>query len=491
VHTPPVAAGAWSWPGYGGELRSGEFWQGRNGAHGAAGDGNQLYALDMGVVGFDGGSWSGLLPGTDGSQNEHYRVFGVPIRAMADGVVQSFRDGDAANTPGGSPCNDANPTHPACTWVEGNHFYIQHGDELMLYAHMQSGSLNPELTATPTGTPVRKGQFLGLSGNSGNSTGPHLHIHSIQGTTRFGGPLRPMPFRGIHVVDTGVATPPSPTTPWSFVNGQGLPQNAANIWPSSTHPNFKPHVVGISRSGDWANVFLTGRTLPAFIEETQDLFDEQGLRLVDVTTYEENGVRKWGGISAAGDWANIFTVGLELPAFLTETQRLFDDHGLRLVDIDTYVEGGVQKWAGISRSGDWANILTIGLELPAFLTETQRLFDDHGLRLVKAITYVEGGVRKWAGISRSGDWANIFTVGLEEAAFVTETQRLFDEEGLRLIDVTSYVDGGVRRWAGISRSGDWANVFLIRNDLDQFVDDTQELFDENGLRLTHVEIMSQ
>ena len=46
----------------------------------------------------------------------------------------------------------------------------------------------------------------------------------------------------------------------------------------------------------------------------------------------------------------------------------------------------------------------------------------------------------------------------------------------------------MRKWAGISRSGDWANIFLIRRDLDRFLNDTQDLFDLNGLRLTHVEI---
>ena len=30
----------------------------------------------------------------------------------------------------------------------GNHYYIQHGDEVVLYAHMQSGSLNPNMLAT-------------------------------------------------------------------------------------------------------------------------------------------------------------------------------------------------------------------------------------------------------------------------------------------------------------------------------------------------------
>src|SRR5262245_58725282 len=41
----------------------------------------------------------------------------------------------------------------------GNHFYIQHVDEVVLFAHMQEGSLNPDLLTT--GVSVKGSDFLG------------------------------------------------------------------------------------------------------------------------------------------------------------------------------------------------------------------------------------------------------------------------------------------------------------------------------------------
>src|SRR5262249_51812870 len=53
----------------------------------------------------------------------------------------------------------------------------------------QEGSLNPDLLTT--GVSVKGSDFLGLAGNSGNASEPHLHIHAVKGTTPETGPLRP------------------------------------------------------------------------------------------------------------------------------------------------------------------------------------------------------------------------------------------------------------------------------------------------------------
>lgn len=48
---------------------------------------------------------------------------------------------------------------------------IGHG-RFAFYAHLQPGSLKVKV-----GDRVKRGQVLGLVGNSGNSTEPHLHFH--------------------------------------------------------------------------------------------------------------------------------------------------------------------------------------------------------------------------------------------------------------------------------------------------------------------------
>lgn len=91
------------------------------------------------------------------------------------------------------------------------------------------------------------------------------------------------------------------------------------------------------------------------------------------------------------------------------------------------------------------------------------------------------------GVARSGDWGNAFFIreGLE--AFGAETQRLHDKAGMRLVHLHSDVDKGKRFWAGIARSGNWANSCYFERDIDQFGLTSQALFDINGLRTTAVE----
>lgn len=57
----------------------------------------------------------------------------------------------------------------------GNNLVIVHGDCVIDYAHFREGTIDPALVP---GTSVKAGQQLAEMGNSGNSTGPHLHIHA-------------------------------------------------------------------------------------------------------------------------------------------------------------------------------------------------------------------------------------------------------------------------------------------------------------------------
>jgi hypothetical protein len=216
------------------DLATGEYWNGRSGSHSPAGGGVQLYGYDMDVVRFDAATatWTSVKAGGSAANNEHYLVWGKPIVAMADGTVQSWLDGKPTNP---SPPADLSPPGP----VEGNHFYIQHGDALVLYAHLQAGTLNPDLMVA--GAAVEEGQQLGLAGNSGNSSEPHLHIHAIRGVAPWVGPPWPLPFRGLDVMDRSVLVPPDPWGPWSIVDGTGLPSVACAIHALSLRRRFRHH----------------------------------------------------------------------------------------------------------------------------------------------------------------------------------------------------------------------------------------------------------
>jgi len=194
-HKNPVPDDSYLYPARFDDLRPGEFWNTSSDTHGTGAQGSQLFAYDMNVVAFDTGKGAinRLLPGTDGSKNDHYRVWGKKIHAMADGVGANFFPG-TGNAAG--PWQEPPWDNPAKAWADkvgaGNHFYIRHGSEVVLYAHMQKGSLNPNLLKF--NAPVKAGDYLGLAGNAGSASEPHLHIHAINGTEAESGPLRPLKY---------------------------------------------------------------------------------------------------------------------------------------------------------------------------------------------------------------------------------------------------------------------------------------------------------
>ena len=122
----------------------------------------------------------------------------------------------------------------------GNHFYIRHGNVVALYAHLQKGSLNSKFLQK--GKAVKKGDFLGKSGNSGNSSGPHTHIHVKtykNDDEPEGGWFRPLLFDNGYVIGQANYPKPKSNVSWSKLNKKGIPglkSQACFIFPTSVHP---------------------------------------------------------------------------------------------------------------------------------------------------------------------------------------------------------------------------------------------------------------
>jgi murein DD-endopeptidase MepM/ murein hydrolase activator NlpD len=105
----------------------------------------------------------------DPLDNRNYSAYGAQALAVADGVVSETLDGLPQNVPGAN--SRAIPI--TLESVGGNHVVLDIGNgHYAFYAHLQPGSLRVKL-----GDKVRRGQVIGLVGNSGNSTEPHLHFH--------------------------------------------------------------------------------------------------------------------------------------------------------------------------------------------------------------------------------------------------------------------------------------------------------------------------
>jgi len=98
---------------------------------------------------------------------EHAYDFAVPVgtdvRAMRGGTVSRVRNitgpGDPCYSGGDSSCAN-----------EGNSVEVRHDDgTVALYLHLERGTVT-------SGESVSRGDVLGQSGNTGYSTGPHLHV---------------------------------------------------------------------------------------------------------------------------------------------------------------------------------------------------------------------------------------------------------------------------------------------------------------------------
>lgn len=183
----------------------------------------QRYAVDWEQLDKDHRIYSGQR-----EKLESYTIFGKPVLAVADATVASVTEGQTEQTPG------KYPTDISLDAADGNSVVLDLGEgHYALYAHMQPGSIK----VRPNDT-VKRGQVLGLVGNTGNSVAPHLHFQLMDGPSSLASNGMPYEIDGFqvtgqtpgtaafdHAEETGTPlaiTPVSP--PQSVSNGLPLDQ---------------------------------------------------------------------------------------------------------------------------------------------------------------------------------------------------------------------------------------------------------------------------
>ena len=102
---------------------------------------------------------------TDGLANKDYYAFGQELISPSDGVIVSVIDGIKDNNPG-----ELNPAY-----IPGNSVIIRTANnEYLFFAHFKQNSIQVK-----EGQNIKRGEILGLCGNSGNSSEPHIHFHNV------------------------------------------------------------------------------------------------------------------------------------------------------------------------------------------------------------------------------------------------------------------------------------------------------------------------
>lgn len=146
--------------------------------------GDQRFAIDLVQI-ENGSTFKG-----NGTQNEDYYCFGDTLFAPGNGQIVEMENSVTENITGKTNTEQ----------LFGNYVIIDHGNtEYSVLAHFMKNSI-----IISVGDIVTKGQVIGLSGNSGNSTEPHLHYH-LQNKPSIGqGVGLPAQFRNYYANDVFV-----------------------------------------------------------------------------------------------------------------------------------------------------------------------------------------------------------------------------------------------------------------------------------------------
>ncbi len=144
----------------------------------------QTYAIDI-LMGSDRPGFDGWKPLS--RRPDEYPSFGEPLLAVADATVVRVRDGmrdhrSRSSWPGivyMLVIEGFVRSLGGARWVVGNHVILDLGDGVYAaYAHMKKGSADVR-----EGDRVTVGQRIGLCGNTGNSSEPHLHFQLMDHTS--------------------------------------------------------------------------------------------------------------------------------------------------------------------------------------------------------------------------------------------------------------------------------------------------------------------
>ncbi|MEQ9618519.1 MAG: M23 family metallopeptidase [Deltaproteobacteria bacterium] len=180
----------------------------------------QRFAIDWEVI-----NENRLIFIGDPKDVESYFSYGKNVLAVRDARVVTAVDKYENQIPGELP--------PGMTLEEadGNHVVLDLGDgRYALYAHLKPGSVRVK-----EGDTVKQGQVIGLLGNTGNTSAPHLHFHVMDGHATLGSNGLP------YVIDEFDLIEKAPSTEaFDKAEREGTPLEVVPVKRPGLHKNALP-----------------------------------------------------------------------------------------------------------------------------------------------------------------------------------------------------------------------------------------------------------
>jgi len=364
------------------------------------------YALDIAAHRWDpalgtAGEWTDYkapdLANPSNPINDHHNpeswvMWGAEVRAMSDGEVVACVRGAPDNDPyiiDGDTDVDIRDHHQVAKYPGGNFVWIRTGSETQVYAHLQQNSIpyklcphndnkeyrvaNPFIDAPgDVKYQVHAGDYLGLVGNSGNTSNPHTHVESIRGTAEiwggtladcsvapenlprsctdaeydFGSDSRPMNFVNVDVQ-------PHILTNWQDVTpGDWVPLTSPRVLPYRTEirPNTCDYLPTVY-VGDKEVVHVG--TSPGCWSQEYNAMRQAGFRPIH---YDSTPRTLLGSITTESittvwrpddgtPWAML--LGLDAAGLTAAEAKYPSANGWRYLNLQSYTVGGVVRYAAI------------------------------------------------------------------------------------------------------------------------------------------------
>ena len=471
------------WPGIDADLRVNEGWNVTSN-HISWG---QTFALDNQVAGWNGKSFSTLWPEAVSSdkRKEDHRAYGMPVYASADGIVCGvIRD----------HTEKQGVDSKEFTWSPslgrkdgaGNSLKIRFGDYYMGYAHMQRWSIPEELTV---GTRIHKGQYLGKVGNSGATSGPHLHFHMVKlddpsepPDSCEGGRILPMGFDQVQTITRAEANPLGvdgtlAAEHWNHVDNVAPPHAGSVLSPTPADFNFcadcsdAQTYLGVWNPGTDIDLRVKIAGWSAFTEHHARL-SADGFRLRKIETFVENGERQYVGVFKRGSGPYALWQGEGWDNFVSVWNDQYSK-GAYLTDIESFEIAGRRFYLGVFASGSGVPALIRTNGWSDFVAQRDALSAD-GKRLIDVETFMDGSTRVHLGVFEQGSGGHALRQLNGYDAFAADWSAQL-KAGLRLVSVESFVSGSDRWYIGIYRAGtgsqglsqntSWANHWRKAEDL--------------------------
>lgn len=495
-------------PGRAEDLNPGEYWYRRKKIHGS---GQQRLGYDLTAVRFDARrqQWITDKVGTNGTENAHKLIYGEPVYAVADGkVVACWRNAPENPRPGES--HPGRTSDPKTIAGGGNYLWVDHGNsEIILYAHFQPGTIpasicpnsrqfmtdagnaSAEGYAAETVLPVsnqpqlKQGQFIGKVGNSGSSSGPHLHIH-MQENPPSSAEAVPLSFHKA-LIKSIENNPDDSPKDWTRLNDSPLPPG-----PIAILPNFSQGFAEVSRHGvpsssyqlvfdqitssgyqlEWidgynvaGNIFFNavfrpanGTPWAAFHNLTGAQYQEKfnqytgdGFRLKQVESYpSRDGIRYAAIFAKDGGPAFVAYHGLSADKHQERFNQLIQD-GWRPKNISVVSVDGKRIYAALYEKVNVGSFVAKSFLTPA---QYQQAFDqnlEQGRQIAYLNAYAHDGETRFSAIWNSATKGQ-FTArhGLSSSDYQAKWEDSLDK-GLLTRNVTGYSNGDSHRFAAVWR----------------------------------------